>query len=304
MSQVRPREDRLGAAILIVLGAFLCFTLIDTMAKWLALAGIPVLQVAFLRYAGHAVSALAIFWPAEGSAVFRSNAPGLQLLRALFLLLGTIFNFVALAHLPLTVTIAIFFAAPIVVSLLAIPILGERIGLRRFGAILVGFAGILVIAAPWDASFHWALFFSFGALLCASLYFILTRAIAGVDDNPTGQVITSVLPTLALLPFVIHTWVWPDTATGWALAALIGVAATAGHSLLTVGYRYAPASTLAPVVYSQAIFAAAISWAVFAQPPDTQTLAGTAIIIGAGIYIWRRERALRQTPVPHPRTAS
>lgn len=298
MSPVRPREDRLTLAILIMFGAFFSFTMIDSMAKWLVTGGMPVLQVAFVRYAGHFLSSLAIFLPSEGRALFRSNAPGVQLLRALLLLAGTVFNFLALSYLPLTITTAIFFATPVLISLLAIPILGERIGLRRFAAILAGFGGVLIITAPWGVAFHWAIFFSLGALLCASLYFVLTRTIAGVDDNPTSQIITSGIPTLALLPFVIPGWVWPEAPGDWAVVLLIGGFATLGHSLLTVGYRYAPASTLAPTVYSQILYATAISWAVFSQPPDGKTVLGTAVIVAAGLYIWLRERQLRRPPSP------
>ncbi|MEO1312538.1 MAG: DMT family transporter [Pseudomonadota bacterium] len=290
----RPREDRLTAAILILFGAFFCFTLIDSSAKWLVAAGLPALQVVFIRYAVHFCVALSVFVPSEGREIFRSNAPRIQIGRALMLLGGTTFNFFALSHLPLTITTAIFFASPVVVSLLAIPILGERIGLRRFLAILVGFAGVLIIVAPWGVAFHWSMVLALGALLCASMYFVLTRMIAGVDNNPTGQIYTSGLPTLALLPFVLHSWTWPATPLDWGVTLLIGLCGAIGHSLFTVSYRYAPASTLAPVVYVQVIYASAISWAVFSQPPDLKTILGTTLIIAAGLYIWLRERQLRQ----------
>ncbi|MEM8868771.1 MAG: DMT family transporter [Pseudomonadota bacterium] len=293
---LRPREDRLTAAVLILFGAFFCFTLIDSSAKWLVAAGLPALQVVFIRYAGHFLVAIAWFLPMEGIGVFRSNAPGIQIARAAMLMGGTTLNFIALAYLPLTITTAIFFAAPVLVSLLAIPILGEQIGPRRFVAILVGFTGVLIIAAPWGVAFHWSIFAAIGALVCASMYFVLTRMIAGVDNNPTGQVITSGLPALALLPFVLGNWTWPVTTVDWSVTCLIGLFGALGHSLLTVGYRYAPASTLAPVVYVQIIYATVISWAVFAQPPDAKTIAGTALIIAAGVYIWRRERQIRATP--------
>jgi drug/metabolite transporter (DMT)-like permease len=217
-----------------------------------------------------------------------------QLGRAFFLLVGTACNFAALSHLPLTVTTSIFFATPVLVSLLAVPILGETIGLRRFLAILVGFGGVLIITEPWGAAFHWAMLFSLASLFCASMYFVLTRMIAGVDDNPTGQMITSGIPAVALAPFVVAGWVWPPDVVAWAPAVAIGLLGVGGHTLITVGYRYAPAPTLAPAVYSQILYAALISWAVFSQPPDTRTLLGAAVIVGAGLYIWLRERALRR----------
>jgi drug/metabolite transporter (DMT)-like permease len=292
----RPRADRLGLALLIVMGAYACFTMIDSSAKWLGAAGLPALQIVFIRYAGNFIASLAIFVPLEGPAVFRSNAPGKQVLRAVFLLTSTMMNFIALKYLPLTVTTAIFFATPMVVPLLAIPVLGERIGLRRFLAICAGFGGVLIITQPWGASFHWAMLCSLGALLSVSSYLVMTRAIAGVDNNPTGQLMTSAIPTMLIAPFALWHWVWPATPFDWAVAIAIGCFATLGHSLLTVGYRYAEASTLAPVVYIQIIYVTIISWAVFSEPPDLQTIAGTGVIVLAGLYIWLRERQLRKRP--------
>ncbi len=291
MKAVRPRADRPGFAVLIALAAFGCFTGIDSSAKWLGAAGLPALQVAFVRYAGHFVAVLAAFLPSEGPGVFRSNAPWLQVGRALTLLTGTALNFVAVRYLPLTVTTAIFFASPMLVCLLSIPMLGERVGLRRFAAIGVGFLGVLVITRPWGASFHWAMLCSLGALTAASTYFVLTRMIAGRDDNPTGQVITAGLPTLVLAPVALSVWVWPERPVDFVLMGVIGLFGAFGHSFLTVAHRYAAASTLAPVVYAQIVYVSLVSWAVFAQPPDAQTVVGTAIIVAAGLYIWRRERA-------------
>lgn len=285
-------------AILIMLGAFFCFTMIDTSAKWLAGAGLSAIQIAFIRYGGHFIASLAIFLPGEGRHLFRSNVPGKQVIRALLLLFSTILNFTALSYLPITLTTAIFFATPIVVVLLAIPILGERIGLRRFIAVMVGFSGVLIITQPWGASFHWAMLCSLGALFCASSYFVMTRAIAGLDNNPTGQIFTSGIPTIALMPFALWHWQWPQAPIDWVIAGCIGLFATLGHSLLTVGHRYAQASTLAPMVYVQIIYVTTISWIVFHEPPDGKTIAGTAVIIGAGFYIWLRERQLRRPVTP------
>lgn len=278
-------------ALAIMAGAFFCFTMIDTSAKWLAAAGLPALQIAFIRYAGNFIASLLVFLPREGRSLFRSHMPLHQFGRAISLLTSTCCNFIALSYLPLTVTTAIFFAAPVLVCLLSIPLLGETVGLRRFIAILVGFSGVLIITQPWGAAFHWAMIFSLTALCANAFYFVLTRMIAGRDDNPTGQIITSGVPTLILAPVLLWTgWTWPSAPTDWLAFCAAGIFATVGHSLLTVGHRYAPASTLAPMVYVQIIYVSVISWAVFNQPPDLNTLLGTAVIVAAGLYIWLRER--------------
>ena len=296
--KAKPREDKVAFGIVLMSLAFLMFTLSDSSAKWLAGVGIAVVQVVFLRYFTHLVMSLVVFIPRYGLKVFKSNAPKIQVLRALFLFGSTVFNFLALKYLPITVTVAIFFAMPIVVCLLSIPMLGERIGIRRFLAIVVGFVGVLVILQPWDAQFEWALLASLAALFCASLYMVLTRMIAGVDDNPTGQLYTSGVATLLIVGFAIPVWTWPATILDTVIACLIGVFAGIGHSMVTVAHRYAEASTLAPIVYVQMLYVTVISWLVFSEPPDLWTLIGASIIIGSGLYIWLRERQLRKQPTP------
>ena len=290
MAVAKPREDRPGAAVLIMAAAILLFTMIDTSAKWLILAGMPPLEVVFSRYAGALVTALIIFLPRGGVSEFRSNRPALQALRALALLSSTVFNFFALRYLPITLTIALFFAMPIVTTVLSVLVLGEKVGLRRFGAVVVGFGGVLVIVQPWGAEFHWAVFLSMGALMSASSYFILTRALAGADNNSTSQLWATGIATLCLAPVALRGWVWPDEPWTLAVFLFIGVLGAVSHILATLAYRYAEASTLAPVNYVQIIYATAVGYFVFDTLPTAWTLLGTAIIAASGVYIWQRER--------------
>ncbi|MEL6265129.1 MAG: DMT family transporter, partial [Pseudomonadota bacterium] len=160
---VPPREDRTGPGLAIMALAVVCFTMIDTTAKWLILAGLPALQVVFVRYAGHFLLALAMYLPREGWSAFRSASPGKQALRSLFLAGSTMLNFTALQFLPITVTTTIMFAGPIVVTLLAIPMLGERVGIHRISAVCVGFLGVLVVMQPWGVAFEPAMFLSVAA---------------------------------------------------------------------------------------------------------------------------------------------
>ncbi|MDU8927059.1 DMT family transporter [Alisedimentitalea sp. MJ-SS2] len=285
-----PREDRPGAAVLIMASAVFLFTLIDTSAKWLIMAGVPALQVVFSRYAGALLTALVFFLPRGGMGEFRSNRPWIQLTRAMALLGSTVFNFLALSYLPITLTIAMFFAIPIVTTLLSIPVLGEKVGLRRFLAVVSGFVGVLVIVQPWGAEFHWAIFFSIGALLSASIYFVLTRLLAGTDNNSTSQLWTNGVATLALVPFTFGDFVWPEAGVAMFLFLFIGFLGGVSHILATLAYRFAPASTVAPVVYVQVIYATAVGYLVFNNLPTIWTALGTAIIIVSGVYIWLRER--------------
>ncbi|SPH17226.1 Riboflavin transporter [Defluviimonas aquaemixtae] len=290
MSGVLPREDRTAAGILAMLLAVVFFTCIDTSAKWLSLAGLPVMQIVFARYVGHLVYATALYVPQEGWSAFRSNAPLKQFLRSLFLFSSTTLNFLALKHLPITVTTTIAFAGPIVITVLAIPILNERVGLRRFLAVCAGFLGILVVVQPWGAEFHPAMFFSLGTLFLASMYFIMTRMLAGVERNATQQVWSSALATVVLAPFAARVWIWPESAGQWAVLCAIGAFGAIGHIFATIAHRWADASILAPMIYGQIFLATIAGIFVFGTWPTVWTLCGGMIIIGSGLYIWQRER--------------
>ncbi|MDV7271586.1 DMT family transporter [Thioclava sp. A2] len=287
---VKPRENRTAAGILMMLLAVVLFTCIDTSAKWLSLSGLPVIQIVFVRYAGHLVYSALIYAPQEGLRVLRSNAPAKQFLRSLFLFSSTICNFMALKFLPITVTTSISFAQPIVITLLAIPLLGERVGLRRIIAVCVGFLGVLVVVQPWGAEIHPAMGFSLAALCIASMYFIMTRMLAGIESNATQQIWASGLATLALAPFAAMDWVWPETTTQWIVLFAIGGFGGFGHIAATTAHRWADASILAPMIYSQIFLAAVAGILVFSTWPTVWTLGGGLIIIGSGLYIWQRER--------------
>ncbi|KMK66717.1 DMT family transporter [Puniceibacterium sp. IMCC21224] len=298
---VAPKEERIVMGLAAMAGGVVFFTMIDTSAKWLVTAGIPVMQVVFARYLMHFLMSAAIFLPREGRTAWRSNAPFKQVLRSFFLFGSTLLNFLALRYLPITVTTTIMFAGPIVVTLLAIPILGEKVGLHRLVAVCVGFLGVLFVMQPWGAGFHPAMFFNLGALCVASMYFIMTRMLAGVDSNATSQLWASGLATICLSPLAIPIWVWPDTAASWAFLLLIGVFGGTGHILATAAHRMADASILAPVVYIQIFLAAAAGILVFDTWPTIWTLGGGLIIIAAGIYIWHRERYLGIAAAKEPK---
>ena len=295
---IAPKEDRtaLGLGVMVLTVCF--FTMIDTSAKWLVTAGLPALQVVFARYAIHFLLALVVFLPQEGPGAFRSARPGIQFMRSVFLFGSTILNFTALKYLPITVTTTIMFAGPIVVTLLAIPILGEPVGRHRLVAVCVGFLGVIVVMQPWGVDFHPAMLLNIGALTLASLYFILTRMLAGVERNATSQLWSAGLASLCLLPFALSGWIWPQAGADWTFFLLIGIFGGVGHILAVAAHRMADASILAPVVYIQIVLAGVAGIVFFDAWPTVWTLGGGAIIIGAGIYIWHRERQLARVVTP------
>ena len=277
----------------LMLLAFLCFAAMDTSAKWLVSTALPALQVVWLRYLVHFICTVVVYVPRHGWQIGRSNKPGLQTMRALFLLGATAFNFTALQFLPLTTTIAIFFVVPLSVCLLSIPILGEKVGIKRLIAVLVGFMGVLIIVEPWSQRFNPYALLAITAMLCASGYFVMSRVIAGVDSNATVQFFVSGVATMLVAPFALYVWQWPADLKTWLLAVLIGSLGMLGHSVLTRAHQLAEASVLAPTVYSQAIYISIFSWLVFDESPNPQTVLGTLIIVGSGLFIWSRERRLQ-----------
>ena len=269
--------------------AVVFFTCIDTSAKWLTIAGFPVFQIVFARYAGHLIYTLALYLPQEGVSIFKSNSPGKQFLRSSFLLIGTFLNFQALKYLPITVTTTIMFASPIVITLLAAPLLNEKVGIRRVLAVCTGFLGVLVVIQPWGTAFHPAMFFSLATLVLASLYFIMTRMLAGIESNATQQAWSSALATFTLSPFALHVWVWPETSGQWIVLCAIGCFGALGHIAVTTAHRWADASILAPLIYSQVFWAALVGILIFDTYPTVWTIGGGAIIVSSGLYLWQRE---------------
>lgn len=301
---VRPREDRTALGVMTMALAVVFFTCIDTSAKWLVMLGLPALQVVFARYAVHFLLGLVLFLPSEGFDALKSNAPKRQILRSAFLFGSTILNFTALQYLPITVTTTIMFAGPIVVTLLAIPVLGEKVGIRRILAVCTGFIGVLVVMQPWGVSFHPAMLLSIGALVIAAMYFVMTRLLAGIESNATSQIWSSGLATVCLAPFAIPIWVWPETTLDYAVLCFIGIFGGLGHICATTAHRLADASILAPVIYIQLLLASVAGILVFDTWPTVWTLGGGLIIIASGIYIWQRERQKgRVVSPPDPRRA-
>ena len=154
---VRAKADRRGYAIMLMLIAFACFTALDSAAKWLVTTGMSPWAAVFARYSVHLFIVAMLILPGQGTHALDSKAPVRETLRALLLLGSTICNFMAVQYLPLTLTSTIFFAIPIFVCVLSIPLLGEVVRARRWIAIGIGFVGILIVTRPWTAEFHWAM---------------------------------------------------------------------------------------------------------------------------------------------------
>lgn len=292
----RANEDKAMTGIILMLGAYLLFSLIDTSAKWLGLLGLPALQLAFMRYVGHfVISLVQIGRGGVSMERFASPRMSLVILRAVLLMGSTILNFISVGYLPLTLTSTILFSAPIIICALSWPLLGERVGLWRWAAIMAGFVGILIAIRPFDESFHWAILLSLSAAFCFALYSILTRKLAGTVAVDTMQFYSGLVGTAVLLPFAIVAWQNPVGLFNWTIMILMGVFGWLGHQFLTNAHGFAPASTLTPFGYTFILYLTLASYFVFDDLPDRWTIIGGSIIILSGLVIWAREKRLNTT---------
>lgn len=296
---IEPISNEPLRGILLMIAAFCTFSMLDTTAKYLVQI-YPTAQVVWARYVGHVVLAAAVLLPMHGRDLLVTHRPGLQVLRSLFLFAATCTNFFALQYLQLAETSAISFSAPLMVAVLAIPLLGERIGPRRWAAVFVGFFGVLIVMRPGLGLVHWAAGLSLLTALSVSLYQITTRKLAGVDRAVTTQFYSAIIGAVAITPLVPFFWKTPDIA-GAALMLLLGALGGFGHWMLILAHRLAPAPILAPFNYVQLLPMILFGYLVFGDLPDFWTLLGAGVVLSSGLYLLYRERRIKAArPVVAP----
>jgi drug/metabolite transporter (DMT)-like permease len=276
----------------LVSSTFLFFALLDCGAKWLVRT-LPVMEVVWLRFVAHVLFTGALLAPRLGLALVRTRKPGLQALRALFLPVMTGLNFWALQYLQLAETGAIQFTVPIIIAIASGPLLGERLDARRWAAIVVGFAGVLVILRPGMQGFHPALVLSLINALLYALFNLMTRHLAAYDSPEATQFLSALGAAALMTPFGLAAWQTPANASEWTVACLIGVCGGLGHYLLAVAHRHAPASVLGPFLYQQIVWMVLLGYLVFGDVPDGAVLLGAGIVIASGLYLLARERRVR-----------
>ena len=280
-------------AIMLMITAVACFAVLDAAAKYLSQT-LPVLQVVWMRFVMHIVLAAMILRIWRNADRLKTARPGLQIVRGAMILGTTIFNFLALLHLQLAEAATIMFAGPIVVAALAGPLLGEWAGPRRWAAIAIGFIGVLVVTRPGLDGLGWPALLSVVAMTCFALYSLSTRVLAQTENQEGLIFYTGLIPAIGLAPFALSVWVWPADMLSWFLMLLTGIVGGGGHWLLIKAHTHAPASTLAPFMYTQIVWMVALGWLVFADIPTVWTIIGAGIIIASGLYLLYREEVVRR----------
>jgi drug/metabolite transporter (DMT)-like permease len=274
--------------------AIVFFSALDTSAKYLSTrTQLPIVEVVWMRFVGQFVVMLPILFALSPATLLATKKLKLELLRSLLMVSTTACNFLALQFLRLDQTVSVAFLAPLLVALLAGPLLGEWAGWRRLVAISVGFLGVLIVVHPGVGGLHPAFLLAFGAMLAYALFMLLTRYLAAYDKPLSMLFYSILLGTFALAPFALWAWVWPATIGQWLLLSILGVLGGTGHYLFIHAYRLAPAPAIAPFLYLQLLAMVGFGYGVFGDRPDVWTLLGSAVIIASGVYLLHRERVTR-----------
>ncbi|MCX8501475.1 MAG: DMT family transporter, partial [Alphaproteobacteria bacterium] len=235
-----------------------------------------------------------------GLAVFKTKKVGLHGLRSLFGAVTTFGIFLSYKHMNFTDAIGLSFTAVLFITILAVPVLGEKVGIQRWTAVFIGFMGVLVIVPPGPEllSQPWVLVM----LACSATYAAagLTLRLLGATESPFTTVIyfQGVLGLLGGIS-CLFAWRTPEDWREWLILAGIGLTGTAGQILVTFAYRAAPAVVIAPFDYTYMIWAAIYGLFVFDQPLALTTVVGSSIIAGSGLFIlWRETRLHRFRALP------
>jgi len=268
--------------IALICMAVLLFASHDTLSKYLS-GFYPIVMVVWARYVVHTRVMLVLFVPRSGfSAVVRTKRPGLQLLRALCLIGTSLFFTTGLRYIPLAEATAVNFLAPLLVTALSVPLLGEQVTRNQWLAVLAGFVGVLIVVRPGGALFTPAILLPLASALCFGFYQLLTRLLSGIDSPTTSNFLTGILNSLimsALLPFF---WSTPTLVHGLFMIGL-GTCGMLSHMLLTQAFRHAAPAMLAPFSYGQILFAGMYGYLIFDHTPDSFGIVGIVVICLSGL---------------------
>lgn len=287
-------DENIPRGILFMLITTLFFVLIDTCAKQLSLT-LPVTEVVWARFFFHLLVVLLLL----GRRTLRyaySARPVLQIFRSAMLLTTTFLFFIGIRQIDLAMASSIMFLSPILITALSVPLLGERIGLRRVLGVLAGLIGALIIVRPGFGDVPITALYFVAAACTNALYQLTTRMLRQSDDANTTLLYTAFVGAVLASVAAPTDWIAPTT-TDWGLMVAMGTCGALGHFTLIRAFQSAPPSALMPFAYSGLIWATLFGYLVFANLPDGYTIIGALIIAASGFYIFHREQ---QAARPHP----
>ncbi|CUH76416.1 DMT family transporter [Tropicibacter naphthalenivorans] len=303
-------QSKTTLGILFMLAFCVLAPIMDAFAKATP-AEIPVTQILAARFAVQVIVLLPLALTMGLSLRMPLRDAGLHLARAAALVLATALFFTALRAMPIADAISIFFVEPFILTLMGALFLREPVGWRRLTACAVGFGGALLVIRPSFGDLGLVAMLPLGTALMFSIYMLMTRSMSQRMEPIVLQGHTALAACVLVFPPLIvmdgsgaALWdpVWPTGFARWSLLG-VGIVATVSHLFLTFALRFAPAGTIAPLQYLEIVGATVIGYLAFDDFPTPLTFVGIAIIVGAGLYVFERERRLEQqqdTPPPLP----
>ena len=288
LTKPQAYRENIQSGILLMLAYSLFALIIDSFAKKLV-SDVTTNQVVWARFIFHSLALVIFFGPKKFMQLSKTKNIKLQVIRSLLLIATTFLFFSGIYVIGLATAHSIFFLTPILVTVLAIPLLGERVGIRRSFGVFAGFIGALLIIRPGFENFSPESLYFIGAAFTAALYQLATRHLGKSDHAYTTLFYTAALGTIICSLIVWIDW-QPIKLIDWSLMIGLGFSAALGHFFLIKAFQMAPASALMPFTYSSLIWALIFGYWLFDEMPDQQTVFGSLIIIGSGLYIYIREK--------------
>lgn len=289
-----PRAAR-GRAIACILAAGLLFAGAAACVK--ALGGaVPLLQLVFFRSVLALPVLAPLLWRAGGWSALATRRPMGHVWRGVFGLIGMLTAFHGFAVLPLATVTALGFTMPLFLTLLAVPLLGERVGWTRGLAVALGFGGVLLMVRPWAAGAAALLpsLIVLGGALAWALAMLTIRRLGAAGESGVAIVLWFAIgSSIVTFAACLHSWVWPAPEQ-WVLLLGIGVLSALAQLFMTEAYRAADTTLVAPFEYTGIIWTTLLGALIWAEAPDGWDALGIAILVAAGLFIWHREtRAAR-----------
>ena len=279
-------------AIILSASAWMILPVMDAFAKFLS-SSLDVLQITWGRFFFTAVFTFLLMIIFYRKSLIWTNKPLLQIIRGLFLVFSTYLFFYSISVISLPKALTLAFVAPLFVTALSPFFLKEKVGIRRWTAVFIGFMGTLIVIRPGFIEYNLATFAALGTGFCYGFYLIITRKLSTSDNPLLTLLFTGVVGVIILSFFMPSVWINP-TPNQWYLMAIIGLIASVAHFFIILSLKYADASKLAPLGYTEIITNVIISYYFFNELPDNWTYLGLFIIVLSGIYVSRREYSLNK----------
>lgn len=290
-----PR-DNVGRGVLLALSAILVFSTQDAVSKFLVQSDVSPFQMTMMRFWAFAAFALLLAWRRRGLRDgFRTRHPVLQIARGGLLVADIWLYVLALGTVPLAAAQSITLIYPLLVTLFAIPLLGEKVGVFRIVAVIAGFAGALLIVRPGGVPLDWGVVFAVGSGTAYALYIVLTRKVSAADSTTTSMVYTGVVGLVLSSAVGVFHWQMLDV-TSFLLIGYIMLTGVVAHGMMILALSLAPASVLQPFNYTSLPWSILLSIVVFHEMIDAISLLGAGIIVGAGLVVMARERLKKVPP--------